>query len=298
MKIHTQMAAAILLVVGACTAPGNNAETARASDEPATAAKPAGPDIKLYTMSCGQIAISDLKDFSDDHAYDGKSATFADTCYLIRHPDGDLMWDAGIPDELAEKLDGMTSGEYHVTVPVTLKSQLAEIGVDPAKVKYFAMSHSHFDHTGNANYFAGAPTWLVEKREYDWMFGDGPKLGLTQLPSYEELKANPRKELDGDYDVFGDGSVQIISTPGHTPGHIALLVKLTHMGNVMLTGDLYHMKASRTHRRVPVFNTSKEETLQSMDKFEALAKKYNALVVIQHNEMDFKRMPVFPAYSD
>lgn len=254
--------------------------------------------LRLYTMECGRLEISDLKDFADDHSYDGQKATLTDSCYLIRHPKGDLVWDAGIPDWLHWIPGGIKKDVYHVTVPKTLKSQLREIGINPKQVDYFAMSHAHFDHTGNANYFGGTPKWLVEQAEYDWMFGEGPELGLTRPGSYKKLKDNPRINLDGDYDVFGDGSVQIVFTPGHTPGHAALLVKLPHMGNVLLTGDLYHLKASREHRRVPVFNTSKEETLHSMDKFEALAKQYNALVVIQHSEMDFKRMPVFPAYAD
>jgi glyoxylase-like metal-dependent hydrolase (beta-lactamase superfamily II) len=277
---------------------------AEAPNEPAAPGEPAapvqatGPAIKLYAMSCGEIDISDLKDFSTGGEFDGMSRIFADSCYLIRHPKGDLMWDAGIPDEMAQMPDGVVNGVFHITVPRTLKSQLEEIHVAPDDIEFFAMSHSHFDHTGNANMFAGRPMWIVDAREHEWMFDQGPATGLTQLASYDKFKDKLATKIEHDYDVFGDGSVQIIQTPGHTPGHIALLVKLPNTGNLLLTGDLYHMPESREFHRVPVFNTSKEETLASMDKFEALATAENARVIIQHSRESVATLPTFPAYAD
>ncbi|VAV92000.1 MBL-fold metallo-hydrolase superfamily [hydrothermal vent metagenome] len=256
------------------------------------------PALKLYTLSCGEIDISNLADFSDDGSYDNKARVFADSCYLIRHPKGDLMWDAGLPDALAQTPDGVVNGVFHVTVPRTLQSQLQALDVAPNDIEFFAMSHSHFDHTGNANMFANGPTWIVDAAEHDWMFGEGPKLGATQLDSYAQLKDITATKITEDYDVFGDGSVQIIRTPGHTPGHLSLLLKLPKTGNILLTGDMYHMPESREFRRVPVFNTSKAQTLASMDKFEALAKTQNARIIIQHAQADIATLPAFPAFAE
>ena len=88
-----------------------------------------------------------------------------------------------------------------------------------------------------------------------------------------------------DVDVFGDGSVVALHLPGHTPDHLALMVKLAS-GSVLLSGDLYHSREAREKRGVPPFNTSREQTLQSMDKFEKLAKDTGAKVIIQHEPRD------------
>jgi N-acyl homoserine lactone hydrolase len=94
--------------------------------------------------------------------------------------------------------------------------------------------------------------------------------------TFSEYPRVQKKLLNGDYDVFGDGLVRILSTPGHTPGHQVLLVKLPSKGYVILTGDLYHLRQSRDERLVPVFNTSRAETLASIDRVERLAKNLKA----------------------
>ncbi|MBL4596753.1 MAG: N-acyl homoserine lactonase family protein [Robiginitomaculum sp.] len=257
------------------------------------------PAVKLYTIPCGQIETFNLGPFSTGGEYEGQSRNLDVSCHLIRHPKGDLMWDSGLSDGLALLPEGAISGGIHLSVPRTLQSQLEELGVLPEQVEFFAMSHSHFDHTGNANLFAHGPTsWIVDEAEYQWMSGIGPDLGLTELDGYDKLLAKTPIRITEDHDVFGDGSVQIIRTPGHTPGHLALLVKLPNTGNILLTGDLYHLPESREFRRIPVFNTSAEETLASMDKFEAVATAENARVIIQHNKEDIASLPAFPKFAD
>ena len=280
----------------------DTAVTTEATTEDTVKSKAADPaaeaGLKLYALSCGEIDISDLGGFSTGGEFAGQARVFVDSCYLIRHKNGDLMWDAGLPDELAQSPEGVQNGVFRVSVPVTLASQLEQLGVEPAGISYFAMSHSHFDHTGNANLFANGPKWIVDASEREWMFNAGPETGLTQLNTYDKLQDQEPLLIDQDHDVFGDGSVTIIRTPGHTPGHLALLVKLPNAGNLLLTGDLYHMPESREFKRVPAFNTSPEQTLASMDKFEALAEQYNAKVIIQHSREDVQSLPAFPAFAD
>ena len=104
----------------------------------------------------------------------------------------------------------------------------------------------------------------------------------------------PTTLLSADQDVFGDGSVMALHLPGHTPDHLALLVKLAS-GPVLLTGDLYHATEARQKRGVPPFNTSRIETLASIDRFEKLAKETGAKVIIQHEPADIAKLPAFPA---
>ena len=100
--------------------------------------------------------------------------------------------------------------------------------------------------------------------------------------------------LPGDKDVFGDGSVIVLSTPGHTPGHHSLLVRLKDTGNVLITGDLAHFRENYEGNGVPTFNTSRAETIASLDRFKQLAKNLKATVIIQHDARDVSKLPAFP----
>ena len=271
------------------------ADTAAPADSPAHAA-PAAPAIKLYAMNCGELEFADVDMFADDGSMKGVARTLADPCYLIRHPGGDLLWDSGVPDAVADAPDGLRPEGFpvHVMRPRKLVDELAELGLSPPDIEYLSFSHMHFDHTGNANLFA-ASTWIVDADERAAMFSDKAR-GSDEFANYSALEnaRTVQTEGDVDYDVFGDGSVTIHQTPGHTPGHTVLLVKLPQSGPLLLTGDMWHLAESREKRLVPSFNFNREQTLASMDKVEALAKATGARVVRQHVAEDFAAMPAFP----
>lgn len=253
--------------------------------------------IRLYALNCGHFDVSDMAVFDRNGAYDGLKGEVVDTCYLIRHSKGDLLWDTGLPDALNAEAEGVVSGTFVMTMPMTLEGQLADLGIAPADIDYLSLSHSHFDHTGNAGVFASA-TWLVDPAERDFMFRDAARADAQAFASYSALEAAKTETFTEDHDVFGDGAVVIVRTPGHTAGHASLLVRLRNSAPVLLTGDLYHLTEARENRTIPVFNTDVEETLRSMDKFEALAKSEGARVVIQHEADDFANLPVPPSYLD
>lgn len=260
------------------------------------AASVAAP-LRLYTLDCGKIDFLDLGLFDSGGAYEGRTHKAVDTCYLIRHAKGDLLWDAGLPDSINAMKGGVTDGPFHIEVPNTLKSQLAELGVTPDTLDYFSLSHSHFDHVGNAGQYAAA-TFIISDAERAHMFRDEARKDAQQFPAYSALEGAETITYKGSYDVFGDGSVMMVETPGHTPGHSVLKVELANAGTVLLTGDLYHLHEAREKRTIPVFNTDKEQTLASMDLFEALAKDTNARVIIQHSAKDYAALPKPPEYLD
>ena len=260
-------------------------------------AEPKAANLKLYALDCGKIDMLDLSLFDSGGAYEGRSNKAVDTCYLIRHAKGDLLWDAGLPDSLSAIEGGVTNGPFHLEVTNTLKSQLANLDVTPETLDFFSISHSHFDHIGNAGQYAKA-TFIVNEAERAFMFRGDARKAADQFPAYAALEDAETITFSGTYDVFGDGSVTIIDTPGHTPGHTILKVDLANSGTVLLTGDLYHLYEAREKRTTPVFNTDKEQTLASMDKFEALAKETGARVVIQHSAKDYEALPKPPEYLD
>ena len=244
------------------------------------------PEVKLFQLVGGSILVNKLEVFSQDTTYTGQTKQFTDAYYVISHPKGNLMWDAGLPESLVIP-NPATPGDGTFTVqrPDSLKNQLKSIGFKIEDFNYFAMSHSHFDHTGHANYMKNA-TWLVQENEYNSVAGDS----LTQKnPAVSAL--TKVKKLNGDYDVFGDGTVVIKYMPGHTIGHQVLYIEASGIQNpILLTGDLYHFQENRTNKRVPSFNYNVGQTLESMQKFEAFAKEKNAEVIIQHSPKAFKKL--------
>ncbi|MCB2112827.1 MAG: N-acyl homoserine lactonase family protein [Parvularculaceae bacterium] len=288
------LAAFTLLAAAACSKPA--VETIGEAEK-AIPAEPTVDELRLYVLDCGRIDISDLSVFDRGGAYDGRSDNFVDSCYLVRHPSGDLMWDSGLPDALNAAPEGVVNPPFTITVPKTVQGQLERMGVPPDYVEYFSISHSHFDHVGNANLFKNS-TFIVNEKERDYMFRAEARADTQNFANYSDLEAAKKITFTDSYDVFGDGSVIIISMPGHTPGHSVLLVNLEHTGPVLLSGDLYHLDEAREKRTVPAFNTNAEDTIASMDKFEELAKASGARVIIQHEDADFNNLPRAPAYLD
>ncbi|MDR3417453.1 MAG: N-acyl homoserine lactonase family protein [Nevskia sp.] len=251
--------------------------------------------VRLYALDCGRVQLKDMAMFSDTGEYDGKPGTLVDPCYLIRHPKGNLLWDTGLGDKLADNKGGVENSGVHTWVDVRLPDQLKQIGLTPADIGFLAFSHFHFDHTGNANEFPGA-TWIINKAELDWALSKpGPFVDVDTLSAYKTAKT---QMIDTDYDVFGDGSVRILRTPGHTPGHQSLQLRLSKAGTVILSGDLYHLRENFRYRRVPPFNVERADTLASIDRVNTILKNTKGRLVVQHDPIDFKALPKFPKYLD
>jgi hypothetical protein len=166
---------------------------------------------RLYILNCGEGVAGDISRWSPGVNV-GQSMPFVDNCYLLKHAQGWLLWDTGVPDAIAAMPDGQKPADPKATHwyrPKTLASQLDALGVQPADITFVAVSHTHGDHIGNVELFPQAML-LVQKAEYAWP-------GANNAPRFK--LEHPVTTLEGDKDVFGDGSVTILSTPGHTPGH-------------------------------------------------------------------------------
>lgn len=212
---------------------------------------------RVYVLDCGTIISNRPETFglTRDEVF---NPNFSDPCFLVMHPKGILLFDTGLPDSHVGRpiYENMMAYEGILKF-TTLKGELANIGVTAPMITYLALSHSHWDHVGNANDYVGS-TWLARKAEYDFMFR--PDANPVALQNYNKLKqAKNIKFIDGDYDVFGDGTVVLLSTPGHSPGHQSLYLKLAHTGGVVISGDLYHYTAERRLGRVP----PREQTTQT-----------------------------------
>lgn len=236
----------------------------------------------MYVLDCGTATAPDLSQWTPG-AHKGKPVNFSNNCYLIKHDKGWMLWDTGVSDELAKLPGGkVVAHDVRGIVRHPLTDQFRQLGVEPKAVNFIAFSHAHFDHVGNSRLFPQS-TWLVQESEYAAMFGpDTKRFGF--LPElYATMKNNPRKVLNGDHDVFGDQAVVVLSTPGHTPGHQSLLVRLPRTGAVILSGDAVHLAENFAHRRSPSFNADAEQTMASIDKLRLLSAKHGAQLWINHD---------------
>ena len=265
----------------------------------AQAGEAGGAVQRMYVFYCGESRTEDVSANWSPGVDVGKAREFSNNCYLIRHHKGWMLWDTGLSDSIASKPEGVSvmGGLLVLRVRRTLASQLAEIGLSPGDVSHLAISHFHSDHCGNANLFAAA-TLYIQQSEYDAAFGPDPaRFGFVPA-NYEKLRASPVVKLDGDHDVFGDGSVVILSTPGHTPGHQSLLVRLPRSGAVVLSGDMVHFESNWSNRRVPARNFDRDLSARSMERMAAFLAAHNARLWINHDKDQSAAIVHAPAFIE
>jgi glyoxylase-like metal-dependent hydrolase (beta-lactamase superfamily II) len=250
------------------------------------AAAQAAPDMALTRLDCGtpQAPVPVNQRFSDTFAYGDMKIQFVFSCYLIKHGDDYLLWDTG---------HAMTAP--NVAPKVSVVDQLAKLDVKPDQIKYVGISHHHADHTGQVASFPKA-TVLIGKGDWDAITAPTPATGVNFKPFEHWIKGEGKVEpLAIDKDVFEDGSVIVLRTPGHTPGHSSLLVKLPQMGAVVLSGDAMHFHENYDAFGVPWFNFDRAQSVASMGRIKKLAANLKATVIIQHDARDVEKLPAFPA---
>jgi N-acyl homoserine lactone hydrolase len=252
-------------------------------------------NTRLYVFDCGTLVYNKPEDYSLTRD-EVKDSNMGVTCYLVVHPKGILLFDTGLNDRLAGRplyentLEGYGQLKFN-----TLSGQLADIGVTSADIDFLVLSHYHWDHVGNAGDFAGS-TWLVYPGDREDMFGSAAR-SYPWFTQYAALEKSKTMLLSGDHDVFGDGAVVVLATPGHTKGHCSLLVRLKNTGPVVLSGDLYHYPEERDLRRMP-----KEEmtagTAESRQKVDELLRRTGAQLWIGHSMEFFRGVRKSPAWYD
>jgi N-acyl homoserine lactone hydrolase len=257
---------------------------------------------KLYRLDCGHSLANDESVWTPGENV-GRSIEFSSTCWLIQRENEWLLWDTGVPQSALNDPKGWSTLPklivYHLDR--TLTDQLAAIGLKPLDINYVALSHTHGDHIGNVGLFPNS-TVLMQRAEYTWISSpDGSNDNVNQLKALaRKLFGAPKhlKLLDGDTDVFGDASVTLVSTPGHTPGHQSLLVHLQNSGFIILSGDVVHLEENFEKNTVPTLNTDKATSIASMDRIRRMIATYKAKLFINHDKAQSDTLRVLPAFYD
>jgi N-acyl homoserine lactone hydrolase len=257
---------------------------------------------RLYRLDCGHSLANDESVWTPGKNV-GRKIEFSSTCWLIKHGTKWLMWDTGVPEATLNDPKGWSTLPklivYHLDKSIS--GQLASIGLKPDDIQYVAISHTHGDHIGNVRLFPNS-TILIQRVEFDWISSpDGSNSNVNELKALaRKLMGSPKhlRLLDGNTDVFGDGSVILFPTPGHTPGSQSLLVHLKKTGFIILSGDVAHSAANLRDDVVPTLNTDKAASIASMEMVKAMMKRYHALLFINHDKAQTDTLKIIPAYYD
>jgi N-acyl homoserine lactone hydrolase len=249
------------------------------------------PEVTLTRLDCGnQPTPIAAEEFSDTYAHHDLQVPFTYSCYLIKHGSDYMIWDSGNP-----------MGSAPSAPKVSLVELLGQLKLRPDQIKYLGISHYHHDHIGQVSSFAKS-TLLIGKGDWDELSAIEPSrsvdpatVALWRASFAPWISGGGKIEaLAGDKDVFNDGTVVMLNMPGHTPGHHSLLVRLKRMGNVLLSGDLAHIRENYESNGVPAWNFNRADTLASLDRFKQIAKNLKATVIIQHDARDIGKLPAFP----
>jgi glyoxylase-like metal-dependent hydrolase (beta-lactamase superfamily II) len=205
-------------------------------------------------------------------------------CYLIRHGPTVMLWDAGLTERLVGSSFEDDAGKF--LLDEALPPQLARLGLKPADVAIVGISHRHGDHIGQTHLFPDARL-LIGRADFDGIKHETNR--FADMSHWVEGKGK-LDLVDGDRDVFGDGTVTILATPGHTEGHQSLLVR-TQGGAVLLSGDAVHFRDQLESGVPPGNGVNLVQAKASLQRFLDVAKKERARIVVQHDPSDVDALP-------
>ena len=248
--------------------------------------------VRLFAMTCGWLTMP-MEMFLEGE--DGE-IRLPVPCYLIDHPKGQALFDSGLHADLQNPKDRRAEISTKHFKPEfkpgeELSARLERCDIDVDKVRYLINSHLHFDHAGG-NYQVKNAELVVQKRE--WEAGHEPDLMKANgfaLADYDH--GHDLKLINGEHDLFGDGSVICIPTYGHTPGHQSLKVRLSG-GDVLLAGDACYLRQTLENLHLPKVVHSRTEMIDSLKQIQFLQKN-GTRIFFGHDPEFWDSLPKAPA---
>ncbi|HUC66415.1 MAG TPA: N-acyl homoserine lactonase family protein [Stellaceae bacterium] len=248
--------------------------------------------VKLYAMTCGHITgkLGYLMEGGEGEA------RLPIPAYLIEHSKGLALFDTGMhPDcqhdpvaRVGERIKDLF--RFHYTPGEEISARLAALGRDPARIDLIINSHLHFDHVGGNALIPNA-TVIVQRRE--WAAGMDADLAARRGFNRRDFDLGHKlRQVDGEHDVFGDGSVVCLPTHGHTPGHQSLRLRVAG-GDVVLAADACYFCQTLRERRLPKNVHDRAEMLASLERLAAL-EAGGARIFFGHDHAFWQSVPQAP----
>lgn len=245
-------------------------------------------EIRLYMFQTGVLKTTEnsIKMNASNDPYD-----IPVPWYLITHPKGNIIIDGGNSVICATDPVGHWGGITEVYWPDMKESEgclntIKSMEIDPESIRYVLHSHLHLDHTGAIGYFPNA-TYIVQRKEYQYAFSpDWFAAGGYIRKDFDQPGINWQfLELDFNdvFDVYGDGVIQMIPTPGHSPGHCSFLINLPNTGAMILAIDAAYTTEHWEEKCLPGFMASAVDVVRSVKKLHLYADKYDAKIITGHD---------------
>ncbi len=233
--------------------------------------------------------------------------------FVIKHPKGNIMFDTGVNDIII-KDPNYWGPLTHIYNPdrspnLAVVAQLQKIGMTPGDINYVVLGHMHLDHAGNVGLFPKA-TVVFQTDEMQAAFWAPPGAAANYIATdFNMLRSgignplpNAQKviQLNGDLDLFGDGSIYIHRSVGHTPGSEVMVVRLPRTGTVVLTSDACYLKENLDKDILPSIGLvySPSGTLEGYQWIKRVRDTENGDVIFAHDPETFKAHKHAPEYYD
>ncbi|KPQ00865.1 MAG: N-acyl homoserine lactonase MomL [Bacteroidetes bacterium HLUCCA01] len=287
MKMKSCIAAMALLAMGMSVA------------APAAAQSPDG--MKLYITSSGELNLDQgWLTAMNNH---GNRIDIPVPMYIIDHPEGLVVFDTGmniavVPDNGAEYW-GPVAGAFTPTMSrdQAIDRQLQRIGKSVDDVKYVVHSHLHLDHVGNISMFPNA-THVIRKAELQnaW-WPERFQRAAYVMSDFESTRSLNILELTRDLDLFGDGSIELIDTKGHTKGHQSMVVRLPNSGTMILASDAAYM-AENLQGTVPGIVWNVEAAMDAIERMKLIRDVEGGQIILSHSMEMYSSLKHLPEYYD
>lgn len=268
------------------------------------------PDTKLYTLNTADWNY----EWSSMVRLQNPGETYRSPCpcYLVDHPEATVLVDTGVDPEMvanpanygaygAPHVEEFAANDIETGEGLRAAAQLEDVGFDPADVDVVVLTHLHLDHAGDIGSFPDAEFVVQqEELEYAWWPADPIQRNLYLEGDFGTLRS-PEFDvtaIEGRYDLFGDGSVECIPTPGHSAGHQSVKVELPVNGTVVLGGDVAFLESAYEDDLQPPFAWDTEAAIHSTRRLRNLANRWGAPVYLTHDRDHLDALPEPPAYLD
>lgn len=229
------------------------------------------------------------------HGAEEGTLTLPCPSFLIEHPKGLVLFDTGCNPKIIQDPVAYW-GDFARGLPITwnqdqtLDKQIKGVGYKPSDVKYVVLSHAHLDHAGGLTYFPKAK-FIVGANELRYAYWPDPdRRWAFIVDDYLPTRGYDWVELDHDLDLFGDGSLQFLYTPGHTPGECSLMVNLPNR-KVLLTGDTVHLRAALDREAAMPIDVNQVQALLSLKRIKVIRDLQGATIWITHDPEDWAEHP-------
>jgi glyoxylase-like metal-dependent hydrolase (beta-lactamase superfamily II) len=236
--------------------------------------------VTLHLLSSGTLAVGGM--------------TVPVPFYLIRHPEGDVVVDGGNPLAVARDARahwGALADQFEVQMTESqhCAAQLRALGVAPESVRHLVQTHLHIDHTGALGHLPGASV-VVHDRELEAALSAEPPHRYGYVRADFDRPELDWRAVEGEHDLFGDGAIRLLQTPGHSAGHMSLLLELAETGPVLITADAADNRSQWDGRQSPRALWSRDDAKRSLERLRELAAETDPLIVFGHDPENWSQL--------